>query len=107
MDPEQAGCVLAAHLGLAHMLWGSQSAAGRGAGFPEVLVMGEAACKKAVMGKTAGDTLVCKYPALAVSPRVRVELGARCWGGCRGCSDAPRQVGGQRCAGTTATSTTN
>lgn len=46
MDPEQAGCVLAAHLGLAHMLWGSQSAAGRGAGFPKVLVMGEAHAKR-------------------------------------------------------------
>lgn len=46
MDPEQAGCVLAVHLGLAHMLWGSQSAAGHGAGFPEVLVMGEAHAKR-------------------------------------------------------------
>lgn len=46
MDPEQAGCALAVRLGLAHMLWGSQSAAVRGAGFPKVLVMGEAHAKR-------------------------------------------------------------
>lgn len=49
---------------------------------PRSVSHGRGTCKKAVMGKAAGDTLLCKYPALAVSPRVRVELGARCWGGC-------------------------
>ena len=68
MDPEQAGCVLAVLLGLAHMLGVSQSAAGLGAGFAEVLIMGERRMQKDSDGKNCWGHFGLQISSLGCEP---------------------------------------